>query len=525
MSRKLLKSSAWVSLLTLGSRILGYIRDALIFISFGSGWLTDAFFVASRIPNLLRTLSAEGAFSMAFIPALSAVREEQGREGEKDLINHWFGLFAVLLFIVTMIGVILAPVLVWVFAPGFVQGDGRFDLTVSLLRVIFPYILFVSLVAMATAILHSHQRFALPAISPLLLNVSMITSILYVAPLLEQPVFALAFGMFFAGLIQLGFQFFLLAKIGYLPKFRFNRHHEGVKKVFKLWLPAILASSVGQLNYLVITIAASFLVVGSVSWLYGAERFVQLPVALVILPIVSVILPRLADEYAQKREDDFSTTQDWAMRIIMLAVFPATIGLVSLAEPIIATTTHYGKFTEHDVIMMGLGLSVLALEIPALGLSFVLNRSLYSRAYAKGPLRASMLSFSANLILIPLMITLWRFMEWEGEHAALVLAVTMSAYLQMAYLFYLVKRLNIHRASSGWWWFLARIVLASAVMGYLLWRFVPENAWWLSAGMMERVTAMLLIVLAGALVYAFVLLLSGMRVRHIRRASCVPKPV
>ena len=303
----------------------------VIAIVFGATGMTDAFFVAFRIPNLFRRMFAEGAFSLAFVPVFSEYREKRSEEELRDLRDHTTGTLTLVLFIITVIGILAAPWIIRLFAPGFETGSDRYELAVEMLRITFPYLLFISLTALAAGILNSFNRFAVPAFAPVLLNLSMIGAALWLAPLMDEPVKALAWGVFVAGIAQLMLQLPALMRIGMLPRPRLRRAHEGVKKIMGLMAPALFGSSVAQINILINTLIASFLISGSISWLYYSDRFVELPLALFGVAIGTVILPKLSRDFSSESQEEFSATLNWALRLTLLLAIPAMIGLVVLA--------------------------------------------------------------------------------------------------------------------------------------------------------------------------------------------------
>lgn len=363
MSR-LLRSGAVISAMTMISRVLGLLRDMIVARYFPVDGATDAFYVAFRIPNLLRRLFAEGAFSLAFVPVLSEYKTKQDRETLKDLIDHVAGYLALILLVITVIGIVAAPIVMWVFAPGFAsKPSARPDLAVDMLRITFPYILFISLTAFVSGILNTFHKFAIPALTPALLNVVMIAAAVWGAPYFDEPIMALAWGVFFAGIAQLVFQLPTLTRLGLLPRFRVRRKHEGVSRIMTLMIPTLFGSSIAQLNLLINTLLASFLAVGSISWLYYSDRFVELPLAIVGVALGTVILPKLSSDHAKADATQFRHTMDWALRLGLLISLPATLGLVLLAKPILATVMMHGEFAWQDVQMSSLSLMTYAVGL------------------------------------------------------------------------------------------------------------------------------------------------------------------
>jgi putative peptidoglycan lipid II flippase len=337
--------------MTLLSRILGLVRDVVFARFFGATIVMDAFIVANRIPNMLRRFFAEGAFSQGFVPVMARYRENYEHAEARVLVDAVAGTLGLVLFVITLIGVVAAPLLVLIVAPGFIGDDGRFDLSTAMLRFTFPYLFFVSLTAFAGGILNTYGRFAAPAFTPVLLNVSLIASALWLSPKMAEPGMALAYGVFFAGLIQLLFQVPFLARIHAIPRPRWQPRHEGVRRVAKLMLPAIFGSSVAQINVLLGGIIASLLGVGKISLLYYSDRLMEFPLGLFGIALATVTLPYLSRQAASASMTEFSNTINWSMKLVFLIVTPAAIGLVVLAEPLVATIFYGGMFSRMDVEM------------------------------------------------------------------------------------------------------------------------------------------------------------------------------
>jgi len=512
---RLLKSTAVVGGMTLISRLFGYLRDMVLAISFGATGSTDAFFVAFRIPNFLRRLFAEGAFSQAFVPVFAEYREQRGREALKDLLDHTAGALALVLFIVTAIGVIAAPLLILIFAPGFAGEDnGRQVLATDMLRITFPYLLFISLTAMAGGILNSVGRFAVPAFTPVFLNLSLIIAALWGAPLFEEPVTALAWGVFAAGAAQLLFQIPFLARQGLLPRPRLKKAHEGVKKIGRLMLPAIFGSSVVQINLLVDTLIASFLVAGSISWLYFSDRFVELPLALFGIAIATVILPRLSREHAAKTPEAFNNTLDWALKLTLVMAIPAMLGLIFLAGPILASLIQYREFTAFDTRMAAMSLIAYAAGLPAFMLIKILAPGYYSRQDTKTPVKIGIIAMLANMVMNVAIVVPWVMLDLPGPHAGLALATGLSALLNAGLLFLGLRRSGIYRPSPGWNGFLLRVALGALIMSLALWFATPTLETWGQWSAMDRVMRLMGLIALGAAAYGATLLALGVRPRQ-----------
>jgi putative peptidoglycan lipid II flippase len=515
LKSRLLQSTAVVSVMTLISRLFGYLRDLVLAISFGATGSTDAFFVAFRIPNFLRRLFAEGAFSQAFVPVFAEYREQRGREALKDLLDHTAGALTLALFIVTAVGMLAAPLLIMVFAPGFVGEDnGRHALAADMLRVTFPYLLFISLTAMAGGILNSLGRFAVPAFTPVFLNLSLIAAALWGAPLFEEPVKALAWGVFVAGAAQLAFQIPFLARQGLLPRPRLMKAHEGVRKITRLMLPAIFGSSVVQINLLVDTLIASFLAAGSITWLYFSDRFVELPLALFGIAIATVILPRLSREHAAKTPEAFNNTLDWALKLTLVVALPAMLGLIWLAGPILASLIQYREFTAFDTHMAAMSLIAYAAGLPAFMLIKILAPGYFSRQDTKTPVKIGVIAMLANMVLNVGFVVPWVMLGFPGPHAGLALATGLSALLNAGLLFRGLYRGGFYRPPAGWRVFLARVAVAGIVMSVALWFATPELAAWSEWAARERVIRLFGLIALGAAAYGATLLALGVRPRQ-----------
>jgi len=507
LSRHLFKSTVIVSSMTLISRILGFVRDMLIARIFGVDVATDAFFVAFKIPNFFRRLFAEGAFAHAFIPVLADYKEQGSKADLKVFVDKTAGTLAGILMLLTLIGVVVAPVLILLLAPGFAWQGSQYDLAVLLLKITFPYLLFISLVAFAGAILNAHDKFAIPALTPVFLNISMIVAAIWFAPLMEQPIVALAWGVFAAGIIQVCFQIPSLMRLGLLPRFRWGYNDPGVKKTISLMLPAIFSVSVTQINLLLDTLVASFLTVGSVSWLYYSDRLVEFPLGMLGLALGTVILPKLAKDYATEDKKVFSYSLDWGLRLALLIGMPATIGLILLAEPMLSTLFQYKEFSWNDVHYAGLSLRAYAVGLLGYLLIKVLVPGFTARKDMKTPVRYG---FYAMLVSLGLDVVL----VFPLAHAGLALATSLGAFFNAALLLYQLLKKNIYRPVKGWWVFSLRILLASAAMSMVLYYFVDAN-WWNQWHSGDRIINLFKWILIGLLTYIVTLVLTGLKLRDL----------
>ncbi len=508
----LLKALATVSSMTLLSRVLGFVRDAVIARVFGVGLMTDAFFVAFKIPNLLRRLFAEGAFSQAFVPILAEYKNRRGAAETRALVDHVAAVLTVALVLVTAVGVVAAPLIVTISAPGFTATPEKFALTVDLLRIVFPYILFIALTACAGGILNTWSRFAVPAFTPVLLNLSFIGFALFAAPWFDPPVMALAWAVFVGGVLQLAFQLPFLWRIGMLPRLRLNFRDEGVRRVLKQMVPAVFGVSVGQISLLINTIFASFLITGSVTWLYFADRLMEFPAGMLGVALGTILLPSLAKCHAEQSVQAYSELLDWGLRLTLLLAVPAAVALALLAVPLVTTLFHYGAFTATDVI--NTRDAVIAYSIGLVGLIAVkvLAPGFYARQDIRTPVKIAVITLVFTQLLNLLLI-------WELRHAGLALSISLGACLNAALLLRGLRRRAIYMPQPGWGVFILKLALAVYVMGAVLWLLSGSAVSWLAAGAAERIGRMALLVFAGAGAYFATLWVTGFRPRDFARDS------
>ncbi len=509
----LLKALATVSSMTLVSRILGFVRDALIARVFGAGLATDAFFVAFRIPNLLRRLFAEGAFSQAFVPVLAEYKQRHGERDTKLLIDRTATVLALSLVVVTAIGVLGAWAIVYVSAPGFANEPGKFDLTVTMLRITFPYILFISLAALAGSVLNTWSRFAIPAFTPTLLNVSFIVAALFLTPYFDPPVLVLAWAVFAGGVLQLAFQIPALMRLGMLPRPRFDFADPGVKRILLLMGPALLGVSVAQISLLLNTIFASFLQTGSVSWLYYADRLMEFPTGLLGVALGTILLPSLAKCHADDRRADYSSLLDWGLRLTLMLALPAAAALAVLAVPLIATLFHYGRFDVTDLVMTRQALIAYSVGLLGLILVKVLAPGFYARQNIRTPVKIAILTLCATQVMNLIFIVPLR-------HAGLALAIGLGACLNAGLLYYKLRQHRIYQPQPGWLKFALKIALAIIVMAGALLAADRPATWWMTVTWQYRVAMLGGLVSLGMVVYFGALAALGFRPKDfLRRAG------
>jgi putative peptidoglycan lipid II flippase len=503
----LLRVLATVSSLTMISRVLGYVRDFFIARVFGAGLATDAFFVAFRIPNLLRRLFAEGAFSQAFVPVLADVRNRESAADTRALVDCVSTVLFLALLATAALGMALAPLVVYLSAPGFAAEPGKFDLTVAMLRITFPYIVCISLVALAAGILNTWSRFAVPAITPVLLNVSFIVAAAFFADRFDPPVLVLAWAVFAGGFAQLALQVPFLARIGMLPRWRLNLRHPGVARVLKLMAPAVFGVSVSQISLLINTIFASFLVTGSVSWLYYADRLMEFPAGVLGAALGTILLPSLSRHHASGSPEAYGRLLDWGLRVTLLLAVPAAAALAVLALPLIATLFHYGRFSDADAWMTREALVAYSIGLVGLILVKILAPGFYARQNVATPVKIGLVTLAATQVMNFAFIVPFK-------HAGLALAIGLGACLNALMLYFFLRKQNIYAPQPGWLSFTLKIALAVTAMAAALWYAMgPEQAW-LRAGWQWKTGMLAMLVLLGVAVYGACLYALGFRPRH-----------
>ena len=515
MSNGLFRSTATVSGFTFLSRILGFVRDVVIARLFGAGAGTDAFFVAFKIPNFLRRLFAEGAFSQAFVPVLSEYKTLRSQAEVRLLIGAVSGTLGLILSLVTLLAVVGSPALVALFAPGFIGDEERFGLTAEMLRLTFPYLLFISLTALCGGVLNSYGRFAVPAVTPVWLNLSLLGAALLLAPMFDEPVIALAWGVLIAGILQLAFQLPFLARMGLLSWPRWGWQDSGVKRILTLMLPAIFGSSVAQINLLFDTIIASFLITGSVSWLYYSDRLVEFPLGVFGIALATVILPSLSQRHAEANPQAFSRTLDWALRWVLLIGVPASIGLIALAGPMLATLFQYGEFTSNDVHMASLSLMAYSLGLLGFMLVKVLAPGFFARQDTRTPVRLGIYAMLANMLMNLLFVIPMVLLGISGPHAGLALATALAAFTNAGLLFIRLRRDGVYQAEPGWTRFALQLGIASITMLIMLLWLSPPLEQWLAWGASQRASTLALLIGTGAAVYGACLLVVGVKPRML----------
>lgn len=507
MSKAILKSTAIVSIMTFVSRISGLVRDVVMANVLGSSGLADAFFVAFRIPNFLRRIFGEGAFAQAFVPVFSELTAANTVEA-KRFVNSTAGLLALITFFLAVAGILFAPDLVRLYAKGYIEGSAQFNETVSMLRVMFPYLFCISLVAMSAGILNTLNRFAVPAVTPVILNICMILSMCFLVPYMENAARALAVGVLIAGAVQLAFQVPSLLKEGYLPSFRFDPDNEPTRRVFKLMLPAIFSVSVAQINMLVNTWLASFLVTGSISWLYYSDRLMEFPVGVFGIALATVVLPSLSKVHDKGTPQQFSKMMDWALRWVTLIAVPATLALYLLAVPLLSTIFQHNAFTSKDVEMAGLALKAFSVGVCGFIFVKVLAPGFFAQQDTKTPMRIAVVAVAVNIVLSFSLVG-------SIQHTGLALAISLAAWVNAILLYTTLIFRGIYIPESGWVWYLLRVGIAVTAMSLVLVYLNEVDHVWFDWSLFERLTRLVVLVVAGAFTYFVSLYVMGLRPQQL----------
>jgi len=508
------RSTVIVSAMTMLSRVLGLVRDVVLLNVFGAGKDFDTFVVAFRIPNFFRRLFAEGAFSQAFIPVLTEYKTSRTHAEVQILISRVFGCLATFMTTLTMIAIIAAPVIMYIYAPGFHGDEAKFALATDMFRLTIPYLLFMSLTAFASSILNSYGSFSTPAFAPVLLNVAMIAGALWLTPYMAEPIMALGWAVIIAGILQLAIQIPELWRKNLLIPPKVDFKHEGVDRIMKLMLPALFGVSVTQINLLLNTVWASFMQDGSVSWLYSAERMTELPLGLIGVAIGTVILPSLSTQHTEKNPEKFRGMMDWAAKVIVLVGLPASIALFMLSTPIIQALFERGQFTFEDTQMTALALQCMSGGVIAFMLIKVFAPGFYAQQDTRTPVRVGLMAVASNAILNVIFIGFFKLIHWEAEHMALALASTGSAMVNAGLLYFYLHQRNIFRFGAHWkkifmQFMFANVVMIAALAYALSWYNGDVSQW-------MRVLEVLILCVVGVVAYLAALVAAGFRPRHIK---------
>lgn len=507
--QSLLRSTTLVSLMTFISRVVGFVRDMVLANFFGAQAGMDAFFVAFRIPNFMRRLFAEGAFAQAFVPVLSEYQKTRSPDDVRVFIARISGYLGAILSMVTVIGMLAAPIIIFLFAPGFSHDSSRALLAAEMLRITFPFLMLVSLTAMAGAVLNTYGYFAIPAFTPVLLNICMIVAAIYLCPHLPRPIVGLAWGVLIAGILQLLFQIPFLRQRRLLVAPRLVRNDAGVSKVLKLMVPALFGVSIAQINLMVDSIFASFLKVGSVSWLYYTDRLTDFPLGVFGVAIATVILPHLSRRYTEQSMSQYSSALDWGLRSILLIGIPAGLGLCLFAMPLITSCFAYGKFTVNDVLQTQKSLITLGAGVPAFMMIKVLASGFYARQDISTPVKVGAMAMVVNTLLCCIFV-------WHFAHAGLTLASALAGYVNCGVLLFLLIKREVFKPSPGWLKYSIQLMCANAAISVYLILMNGTISYWLSLPPTIRLTVLSAHVLVAIIIYLLVLGLTGLRPVHFR---------
>ena len=509
MDKSFLKSSSIVTAMTFLSRILGLVRDYFIARYFGANGFTDAFLVAFRIPNFLRRLFGEGAFSQAFVPILAEAKANHNEAEVQNVINHIGTKFLTILVVITVIAVVAAPLIIFMFAWGFYfdTDPTKFDLASSMLQITFPYLLLISLTAFAGSILNTYDKFAVPAFTPVLLNISMILSAVYLSQYLETPIMALAWGVLIGGIVQLLFQIPFLIKIKKLPHLA-RGDHPSVKTLKKRMLPALFGVSVSQINLLIDTMIATVLVSGSVSWLYYSDRLLELPLALIGIALATVALAKLSKHYANKDEQKFTRTVDYALKVGLLLGAPACAGLLLLAEPLIITLFQYEEFDAFAAHMSALSLTAYGSGLMAFIMVKILAPVFLARGDTKTPVKVGVIAMVSNVFLNVIF-------AYYYAHVGLAIATSISAVINASLLYYYLNKQSIYQFSDDLIKLFLKVLLASSIMVIFILNFSNDINFYLENGVWQRITSVASTIIASAALYFACLRLLGIRIKQL----------
>jgi putative peptidoglycan lipid II flippase len=487
---------------------------------FGASAETDAFFVAFKIPNFMRRLFAEGSFSLAFVPVLSEVRATGDQRALKDLVDHVTGTLAGILLVVTAIGVLAAPAVLAIFAPGWLIDERpEFGMSADMLRITFPYILLISLTALAGGILNTFDRFLVPALTPALLNISLIAAAVLLSSRMDVPVKALAWGVLFAGFAQFLVQAPALLRLGLMPRPRWGWRHPGVRRILKLMIPTLVGSSVAQINLLLDAVIATFLISGSVSWLYYSDRLLEFPLGVFGVALSTVILPNLSRKFARQDPHAFSATLDWALRLALIITLPAALGLAMLSSPILITLFQYDAFQLSDVEMSSLSLSAYAAGLPAFIAVKVLAPGFYARQDTRTPVKIAIIAMVSNMGLNLIFVGVFLAMAFKGPHTGLALASSAAAYINAGLLYRGLRKQGAYQPEAGWARVNFAVLLGCAAMAAVIWWQYGELRVWVDASATHRTTRLCWLIFLGMVVYGVAILAGGLRKHHLEKGA------
>ncbi|MGC4027457.1 MAG: murein biosynthesis integral membrane protein MurJ [Steroidobacteraceae bacterium] len=517
MSRPLLRSTTTTGFATLLSRITGLFRDTFMAQALGVGAVSDAFLVAFKIPNFLRRLFAEGAFSQSFVPVISEYKVQRDAAEVRALVSGVAGTLGAVLFLLSVVGVIAAPIVIFIFAPKWaLTGAAEYPLAVQMLRWTFPYLFFVSMVSLFSGVLNSYGRFFIPAFTQVLMNVVLIIAALFLAARSQNPGLVLAIGVFVSGLLQLGFQLPSVARLKLLSWPRWRPRLEGVRRVAKLMVPGIVGSSMAQISLLLDTQIATFLVTGSVSWLYYADRLMEFPLGVFSIALATVILPGLSAQHAAKDTRQFSQTLDWALRLVVLLATPAAVGMLCFAGPMTALILGYGRFDPGDVQRTSYALMAYSWGLLAFSFVKVLVPGYYARQNTRRPVKIALIALACSTLLNVLVVIPASKLGLPNPHVLIATFTCTGAAVNTFLLWRGLVAEGVLRHTAVWKGFLLRVLLANIAMGALLVWLAGDTLAWAQMPFIERVWRGGGGILLGAALYFAALFLLGMRPAHLR---------
>lgn len=506
MSKKLLKSTFVVGLMTFLSRILGLVREIVFATSFGATAQMDAFLVAFKIPNFMRRLFAEGAFSQAFVPVLSEAKTTQDQAMVRDLIAHTAGLLGLVVFCISILGMLFAFVLVIVFAPGFWHHPEKFSLAETMLRIMFPYLFFIALTALSGGVLNTYSKFSVPSFTPVILNVVLITMTLTTAKYFTHPEVAVAWGVLLAGLLQLAFQLPFLAKLGLLVWPKIKKNHTSVKKILRLMVPALFGASVVQIGLLIDTVFASFLQSGSVSWLYYSDRLMQFPLGVFGVALATVVLPNLSKSHAAKNALEYNQALNWAFRLVVIVSIPAMAGLMALAYPMVTTIYQYGHFDAMDAQKTQWGLIAFTSGLFFFIWAKVLVSAFYAKQDTKTPVKVACLALATNVIANAILI-------WPLAYVGIALATVLGSVVNALCLFVILHKRGLYQKGARLGRVMVATLISTALMVFVL-LFFRGNLWQ-TMSTLTRVLHLAILIVLGIAVYVLIAFLCGIRKRDL----------
>ncbi|WP_062706026.1 murein biosynthesis integral membrane protein MurJ [Grimontia marina] len=516
MSKRLLRSGLIVSSMTMISRVMGLVRDVVIANLMGAGAAADVFFFANKIPNFLRRLFAEGAFSQAFVPVLAEYQASDDKTKTRELIAYVSGTLGLLVTIVTLIGVIASPVITALFGMGWFLdwvNDGpsshKFELASLILKITFPYLWFITFVALAGSILNTLGRFAVSSFTPVFLNIAMISAAIWISPNMDQPEIGLGIGVFLGGLIQFGFQIPFLYREGMLVRPKWGWSHPGVAKIRTLMIPALFGVSVSQINLLLDTFIASFLATGSISWLYYSDRLLEFPLGLFGIAIATVILPALSKKHVEQSSGHFASTMDWGVRMVLLLGAPAMVGMIVLAKPMLMVLFMRGEFGADDVNAAAMSLIAYSSGLLNFMLIKVLAPGYYARQDTKTPVRYGIIAMASNMVFNLI------FAYFYG-YVGLAIATALSALVNAGLLYRGLHKQQVYRVSKDTVIFTLRLIFGVALMGAVVYHVMPVFEQWLVMDLWQRVYTLTGLIAAGAITYVVSLVILGLRPHQLR---------